>query len=219
MAIPNLVTLIKPLCERFPAAWKKARQPHDDGEFNARVCAVLHYQMGLTNVGRNGKRGDPNNLSKDVINWKGEGDNPDPVNGGFGTIIDFIGSHEAAGAHIVQYYTDPDGPGAWVKPLTLAEIDTGGAPSTPVVLPPEFPPRDLTARFFKELDTRYKNGRRPDRMEGRGEPLHVDNEGLYVWIPEFLRHYAVDHPTKSPIERYDAAVGAVMRDIDAAWPR
>lgn len=127
--IPNLRPLIDPLRVRFPAAWAKACQPHDDGEFNARVCAVLHYEHGLVAVGRNGKRGDPKNLSRDVINWKGEGPNPDPVNGGVGTIIDFIGAHESPAAHIIQITPDPSGPGAWVTPLTLADLDAGVVPA------------------------------------------------------------------------------------------
>jgi hypothetical protein len=126
--IPNLKPFIEPLTTRFPAAWAKAKAPHDDGEFNARVCAVLHYEEGMVAVGRNGKRGDPSNLSRDVINWRGEGPNPDPVNGGFGTIIDFIGGHESPSAGIIQITPDPNGPGAWVQPLTLAQIDAGTGP-------------------------------------------------------------------------------------------
>lgn len=136
--IPKLKPLIDPLIVRFPSAWAKACAPHDDGEFNARVCAVLHYEHGMTEVGRNGKRGNPNDLSRDIINWKGEGNNPDPVNGGFGTIIDFIAAHESSTAHIWQGYPDPNGPGAWVQPLTLAQIDNGGETPQPPQ-PPSFP--------------------------------------------------------------------------------
>lgn len=144
--IPNLKPLIEPLTTRFPAAWAKAKAPHDDGEFNARVCAVLHYEQGMTEVGRNGKRGDPKNLSRDVINWKGTADepgpNPDPTGQAphGGTIIDFIANHESSSAHIWQGYPDPSGPGAWVKPLTLAQIDNGGETPTPQPpQPPSFP--------------------------------------------------------------------------------
>lgn len=122
--IPNLRPLIEPLIARFPAAWAKAKAPGDTGEFNARVCAVLYYELGRLEVGRNGKRGDPNNLSRDIINWKGEGRNPDPTApGNFGTVIDFLGNHESGNATIIQAYTDPDGPAAWVKPQTFDEID------------------------------------------------------------------------------------------------
>src|SRR5687768_13642142 len=105
--IPNLIPLIEPLTTRFPSAWAKAKAPHDDGEFNARVASVLYYEHGMINAGRNGKRGDPANLSKDVINWHGEGNNFDPVGGGFCTIIDFIVGHESPSAHIGQSYPDP----------------------------------------------------------------------------------------------------------------
>lgn len=127
--IPNLKPLIEPLTMRFADAWEKAKKPHDDGEFNARVCAVLHYEMAMPEVGRNGKRGNPRDLSRDIINWRGEGPNPDPTTGKFGTIIDFIVGHEASNAKIDQFYPDPSGPGAWVKPLTLAEIDAGTQPT------------------------------------------------------------------------------------------
>lgn len=130
MSVPDLKTYIDPLPARFPSAWAKCKAPHDDGEFNARVCAVLYYEHGLTRVGRNGKRGNQKDLSKDIINWRGTpddpGQNPDPVNGGTGTITDFIASHESPQAAIAQFYPDPNGPGAWVKPLTLAQIDAGG---------------------------------------------------------------------------------------------
>jgi len=172
MPIPNLVPLIKPLCARFPAAWKKAQRPHDDGEFNARVASVLYYELEMEQVGRNGKRGNPRDLSRDILNWKGEGNNPDPVNGGTGTIIDFIGSHEAAGAHIVQFYTDPDGPGAWVQPLTLQQIDQQYAP--PAVEVPSYEALGGDA-FFRAMV---------------GVPLQADmlaagqqlNDGSAVWF-------------------------------------
>lgn len=133
--IPDLVPLIEPLKERFPKAWQKCLAPHDDGEFNARVASVLYYEEGLLAAGRNGKRGDPQNLSKDIINWRGEGPNPDPVNGWFGTIIDFIAAHESPDADITQLYPDPNGPGAWVKPKTLAQIDEDYGSSAPISQP------------------------------------------------------------------------------------
>lgn len=147
--IPNLKPLIDPLTTRFPAAWAKAKAPHDDGEFNARVCAVLHYEHGMTEVGRNGKRGNPNDLSRDIINWKGEGPNPDPVNGGMGTIIDFIGGHETSAATIIQITPDPNGPGAWVKPLTLAQIDAGGLNPTPPIPSYPYPDENTAGKDFQ----------------------------------------------------------------------
>ncbi len=148
-AIPKLKTLIDPLTVRFKAAWDKACRPGDDGEFNARVCSVLYYEHGMTAVGRNGKRGDPTNLSNDIINWKATagmvGPNPDPTRvGGTGWIIDFIPNHESLAARIDQFYPDPTGPGAWVTPLRMDEIDVlyGHAPARPLPVPtsPGAPP-------------------------------------------------------------------------------
>jgi hypothetical protein len=194
MAIPNLVPLIKPLCDRFPSAWAKAKAPHDDGEFNARVCAVLYYEQGLTAVGRNGKRGNPTDLSRDIINWKGEGPNPDPVNGGFGTIIDFIASHESPSASIAQFYPDPNGPGAWVKPLTLAQIDAGAPPVPPSTPPVAVYPGDL---YF---------------IEKVGMPLEADyalagqqlNAGSATWFGRTI---------------FDAVAGALTMDASVAKHR
>lgn len=181
--IPNLIDTIKPLTTRFPAAWAKARAPHDDGEFNARVCAVLYYELGMTNVGRNGKRGDPNNLSKDIINWSGEGPNPDPVNGGQGTIIDFIIGHESGAANIGWFFPDPNGPGAWVKPLTLAQIDAGGGAPTPIPVPvcPQPPSRDEALDEMRALDAYYQAPeglQRPNGLSLDGKP---DFEGIAAW--------------------------------------
>lgn len=136
MAIPNLVPLIDPLTTRFPAAWAKCLAPHDDGEFNARVASVLFYEHGMPQAGRNGKRGNPNDLSRDIICWRGEGPNYDPTNGNTPvTIIDFIAAHESPSASITQFYPDPNGPGAWVQPKTLAQIDAEYGPP-----PPTYPP-------------------------------------------------------------------------------
>lgn len=176
--IPVFKPMIDPLTTRFPRAWAKACAPHDDGEFNARVCAVLHYEMGMTQVGRNGKRGDPKNLSRDVINWKGEGANFDPTNGNAPCkIIDFIIGHESASAEIGDVYSDPNGPGAWVKPLTLAEIDAGGA--NPVPQPPA-----IVIPSYAEL------GDDPFFRQSIGVPLAADmahagealNDGSSVWF-------------------------------------
>ena len=166
--IPNLKPLIEPLTTRFPSAWAKCQAPHDDGEFNARVCAVLYYEQGMTQVGRNGKRGDPNVLSKDIINWKGEGPNPDPVSGGMGTIIDFIAAHESPAAKIDQFYPDPNGPGAWVKPLTLAQIDAGNPapPQTPIY--PPYPGDEVFDAIGVTLFADYAQaGQAPNPQMGR----------------------------------------------------
>lgn len=103
--------------------------------------------------------------------------------------------------------------------------DTAPAPGpTPVPLPPPtppavitFPPRDRVGLFFAALNARYGRSR-PNRIDAEriangDQPLYVDNEGLFVWLSEYMRHYAVDHPTSGIDERHDAAVQAVFDEI------
>lgn len=141
MPPPDLTPFLDPLPARFPGAWAKAQTPHDDGEFNARSASVLFYEHGLAQVGRNGKRGNPADLSKDILNWRaapGEtGPNPDP-RGGSGWIIDFIPGHGAPGATIGQQFPDPRGPGAWVLPLTLAQVDQLYGPDDQATVLPSY---------------------------------------------------------------------------------
>lgn len=183
--IPVLKPLIDPLTVRFPAAWAKCQAPHDDGEFNARVCAVLYYEQGMIEVGRNGKRGNPNDLSRDIINWKGTakepGPNPDPTGVApyGGTIIDFIPDHESPAASIGQIYPDPNGPGAWVKPLTLTQIDEQyGSQPQPM---PVVPGREEALDELNELDRYYaapEGLQRPNGLSLNGKP---DFEGVAAW--------------------------------------
>lgn len=213
----NLVPMIEPLKTRFPSAWAKAQAPHDDGEFNARVCSVLFYEQHLANVGRNGKRGG-SELSRDVINWRADdgetGPNPDPQ-GGSGWIIDFIVGHETPNASIGQLYPDPSGPGDWVKPKTLTEIDKeysgGGVP----VIPP-FPPRDETMNFGLKLNARYGEKGAPANgtLGGRlgSETRYADYEGEIIWTSEYLRRRQLG-------ESHDQACANVLADVDAAWPK
>lgn len=215
--VPNLRPYLDPLPARFPNAWAKCRAPHDDGEFNARAASVLFYEHGLTQAGRNGKRGDPNNLSRDIINWRAiapeVGQNPDPVNGGSGTIVDIISGHEGPNAAITQGYPDPNGPGAWVRPKTLAEIDVeyGVAPAVP-----PFPPRNETMDFGLALNGHYqaKGAGQNGSLGGRfGDvPRYTDYEGEVIWTSEYLRRRQLG-------EAHAEATANVLADVDAAWPK
>lgn len=100
------------------------------------------------------------------------------------------------------------------------------SPPTPRTL--DFPPRDLVGGFFTALDAKYALKGRGNRTGDPRDVLHVDNEGLFVWLSEFLRRYAVgDHAPlpqshgmqPTPVERARAATVAVLNDIEAAWPK
>lgn len=228
MPPPNLIPFLDPLPARFPKSWDKARHPHDDGEFNARCAAVLRYEHGFVQAGRNGKRGNPDDLSLDVINWQADalagetGPNPDPT-GGSGWIIDFIAAHEAPHASITQAYTDPSGPGAWVRPLTLLEIDDiyGEEANTepeepPVPVVPPFPPRDEVLNAGLKFNDHYRaRGANPNGTLGApatvaGALRFLNFEGECVWLPEYLRRRQLG-------ETHADAIAHVIADIDAAW--
>jgi hypothetical protein len=82
-------------------------------------------------------------------------------------------------------------------------------PPPPVEL--HFPPRDATARFFATLNAFYADQGRHNRVMD-GEDLHVDNEGIFVWLGEFQRRYVLG-------ETEAEAVASVLADVAAAWPK
>lgn len=85
-------------------------------------------------------------------------------------------------------------------------------PTPPTIT--EGPPRDQVGRFFAELDAYYKRRGRADRFDGAGEALHVDNEGLFVWLGEFMWRYLAAPPN---VDRYRVATDAAFAAIDREW--
>lgn len=88
----------------------------------------------------------------------------------------------------------------------------------PVPLPPtptralEFPPRDRVGSFFVLLDAHYANRGRSSRIpRGAGDSLYVDNEGLFVWLSEYIRHYVEASGTID--ERHALAVKQTFEEI------
>lgn len=132
MAVPNCEQIIRDLAAQYPQEWRDAHNPSGGGPhteaFVKRVAWVL-YSTVDKRFGLNGKRGNPNDLSDDALNWIGEGPGHDPATGRPVTVIDFIAR---AGAR----HDDPDernrpavywgvidapGPGAWVKPQPVGD--------------------------------------------------------------------------------------------------
>ena len=102
---------------------------------------------------------------------------------------------------------------AWNPPL-VEDVNPG-----PPLSPPMFtsPPRDYVGKFFYELDLFYKTHGRANRTGNPDDPLHVDNEGLFVWLSEYLRHYAIDHPKATIADRHVQAVLVTLADIEKVW--
>lgn len=80
----------------------------------------------------------------------------------------------------------------------------------------ERPPRDLVGRFFRELDAFYRDRGRGNRVDGGGS-LHVDNEGIFVWVGEFIANYM--EATGNADARYLTARNKAIASLEREWPR
>lgn len=107
----------------------------------------------------------------------------------------------------------------------IAADFSGGEP--PVAQPPPqqpsagvtFPPRDLAGAAFQALDDFYREGGRPNRG-AVGAPLYIDNEGIFVWYAEYLRHYAlIARPTLDARATHAEALRRALAGLEAEWPR
>lgn len=127
MAIPNCQHIVADLAARFPDEWRKAHNPSGGGPeteaFIRRLAWVIHSTID-PRCGLNGKRGNPNDLSDDALNFKGEGPGHDPTDGNRPvTVVDCIGG--AGGPNptpVWQVFDTLPGPGAWVKPEPVGEV-------------------------------------------------------------------------------------------------
>jgi hypothetical protein len=126
MSIPNCQHVVADLAATFPDEWRKAHNPSGGGPeteaFIRRLGWVLHATVD-PRFGLNGKRGNPNDLSDDAINWIGSGPGHDPLTGRPVTVIDVIGG--AGGPNPTPQWTvfsDLPGPGAWVKPQPVGDV-------------------------------------------------------------------------------------------------
>lgn len=169
-------------------------------------------------------------VSHDVLFWVGSvDDNPGAFP--FGVQFDCLGSANywdtpiadkaAITCHAIptnnpdtgdlQYrsWNPPVEPGQWLTGVPQPNPTPQPQPpdSTPGG-PLNFPPRDATGRFFERLNTYYREHGRSDRGGG----LHVDNEGLFVWIGEWLRNYVT-------LQHEQRASDATIAQLDAEWPK
>lgn len=159
MAIPNCQHIVEQLARDFPQEWRSAHNPSGGGPeteaFIRRLAYVLHTTVDAR-FGLNGKRGNYNDISDDVVNWIGEGPGNDPKTGQRVTVIDVIGG--AGGPNpqpMWMPFSDLPGPGGWVKPEPVGGSSSGGG-GTPLPAPPSTPPApDYTAKLdaiTKRLD-------------------------------------------------------------------
>jgi hypothetical protein len=122
------------VAQQFPGAAAKSRQPHDDGEFIQRLAWAC-LQAGIP-CGLNGKRGNVNDMSLDVLTFENETGTIDSAGHWPGLeVIDVIVGHETPSARVdmldVTVVENP--PGTLIMPPAafIAPRDLGGGVPTP----------------------------------------------------------------------------------------
>ena len=192
MAVPNMQHIVEQIRNEFPEAWINA---HTGSARTLEFIRLLAARLNTLDArfGLNGKRGDPNNLSADAINFIGEGVGYDPTrNNNPITVIDVIaraGTPEAAPAW--QVLNDPKdpahvGPGAWVSPTPVS----GTGPTGPSIPPPP-PPRPTPPPVTPYKGDAYY-------VQTLGVPLESDygekgqtlNAGTFTWVGRMLHDIA-----------------------------
>jgi hypothetical protein len=142
MSIPNYREQVAAAASRYPDAWRHAHTGDASTEEFIRLLARDLHAID-PRCGLNGKRGNPNDISDDVIAIRGEGSAVDVVNGGPMEIIDVI---VGAGGPNPQpgWAVAPGGAGdrgAWVKPEASAPTPQPQPSPQPVpvpTIPPEY---------------------------------------------------------------------------------
>ena len=118
----NMYQTVVEMANKYPREFKVAHTEHPDKHLWIKLLAWELHQLD-ERFGLNGKRGNPNDLSMDAINYLGEGIGFDPTkNDRPITVIDVIGA--AGGPNpkpawmVLNDMNEPThrGPGAWVKP-------------------------------------------------------------------------------------------------------
>lgn len=117
--VPNYIQHVEAARQKYPEAWRVAHTGGSGTEAFIRLLAADLHAFDKR-CGLNGKRGDPTDISDDVIAFRGEGSAVDVINGGPMEIVDVIAG---AGGPNPQpsWNVAPGGPGdkgTWVAPAS-----------------------------------------------------------------------------------------------------
>lgn len=169
--IPDLTYIVEQARISYPQAWKDAHTGNERTEDFIRIVAKLMHAVN-PGFGLNGKRGNPQDISDDAVNFIGEGPGTTP-GGRPCTVIDIIGaagSPQARPQWGVQ--TDPiASSGAWVNP--------NSAPGLPPAPSPVKPPLSKSEAFaaLQALNAFYAA---PEGLQRPGGLVLVDRDGRSV---------------------------------------
>lgn len=156
MAVPNMLAEVERLKTKFPQAWKDAHTGNANSEGFIKLLAAHLHALNPA-FGLNGKRGNPLDISDDAINFKGEGADFDPTDGGAPrTVIDVIvgagGPNPQPQWAIVTKADAPVG-AAWVQPGPPPHVPTPTPTPTPTPQKPKFPPYPADESVFDAVGT------------------------------------------------------------------
>ena len=136
MSIPNCLSTVEATKNDYPRAWSKCHVAGDPEawDFIILLCKRLYAIDPL--FGLNGKRGNPDDMSWDAVNWRGSA--TDPPN-----VIDVVAG--AGGSNPQPSWQVTNTTGAWIDPRTkntYYNYGTGGGnPPKPIPPPaPKYPP-------------------------------------------------------------------------------
>lgn len=120
--IPNYLEDVKAAQRKYPAEWKAAHVDGHPKRYDFIVLLARDLYQKDTNVGCNGKRGDPRNLSMDALNIIDPEDGPGRTpNGKRCWVVDVIA--RAGGSNpepMWGAFSDPvASSGAWVHPMAV----------------------------------------------------------------------------------------------------
>ena len=168
----------------YPEAWRNAHTGNSHTEDFIRILAWEAHQND-PNFGLNGKRGDPNDISDDVLNYKGEGADTDPTAGNAPrTVIDVIA--DAGGPNPTPAWAIVTNAGAPVKAAWVQPTDPGVEEPLPEPTPEPIPvpsyPGDayFTTNIGVPLEADYKKV---------GQSL---NAGSATWFARTIWRHVVE---------------------------
>ena len=165
MAVPNMLHVVESAKELYPQDWKDAHTGNANTEgFIRKLAPMLHAEY--EEFGLNGKRGDPNDISDDAINWKGEGADTDPTNNNSPvTVIDVIGGAGGPSPYPTwAIVTNPSAPvkAAWVEPGDIEEPEVPESEDNSIPWIP-YPGDESNAELKRVLSFDYS--RRPQSAD------------------------------------------------------
>lgn len=157
--VPNFQPIVERLARQYPQEWKDAHTGNARTEDFVRIVAWELHKLD-PKVGLNGKRGNYEDISDDVINYFGEGPGFDPKTNSPITVVDFIARAGAKPPDPPPYVTwqpfsNLPGPGAWVKPTDPFKTPLPEIPKPVEPVKPPYPGDNYWKDFGKVLADDY----------------------------------------------------------------